>query len=51
VRQELKEGVLDAVPEDIHFVDFIQASNMFDASAFMDTDHLSESGAKRSATF
>ena len=50
VRQELKEGVLellDAVPEDIHFVDFNQASDMFDASDFMDTDHLSESGAKK----
>jgi len=29
------------------FVDFNQAQDMFDADDFMDTDHLSENGAKK----
>jgi len=47
---EMKAGVLellDAVPEDVHFVDFNQAEGLFDAADFMDTDHLSEKGAEK----
>lgn len=47
---EMKAGVLnlvDSVPDDVHYVDFNEASELFDASDFMDTDHLSESGAKK----
>lgn len=50
VQQELRDGVLellDSVPEDVHFVDFNQAPNLFDATDFMDTDHLSQRGAKK----
>lgn len=50
VRHELKDGVLellDSVPEDVHFVDFNEALEMFDASDYMDTDHLSQRGAKK----
>ncbi len=50
VRQDLRDGVLellDSVPEDVHFVDFNQAPDLFDAADFMDTDHLSQQGAKK----
>lgn len=47
---EMKAGVLellDAVPEDVHYVDFNQALELFDPGDFMDTDHLSEQGAEK----
>ena len=46
---EMKEAVvemLDAVPEDVHYVDFNQGG-IFDPSDFMDTDHLSAKGAEK----
>lgn len=50
VLPEMKDGVLgllDAVPEDIHYVDFNQAGTLFEPEDFMDTDHLSETGAEK----
>lgn len=50
VLPEMKTGVmelLDAVPEDIHYVDFNQAQELFEPEDFMDTDHLSEKGAEK----
>ena len=50
VRPEMKSGVLellDSVPQDVHYVDFNQALEIFEAEDFMDTDHLSEQGAKK----
>ncbi len=50
VLPEMKAGVLellDAVPEDIHYVDFNQALVLFTPEDFMDTDHLSEKGAEK----
>ena len=50
---EMKAGVLellDAVPEDIHYVDFNQAGELFDPTDFMDTDHLSAKGAEKVST-
>ncbi|MBQ4346918.1 MAG: SGNH/GDSL hydrolase family protein [Firmicutes bacterium] len=49
VLPEMKEAVLqmlDNVPEEVHFVDFNDASYFTDAD-FMDTDHLNENGAKK----
>lgn len=48
VLAEMKEGIvelLDSVPEDVHYVDFNQAADLFEPADFMDTDHLSEAGA------
>lgn len=48
VLPEMKAGVLellDAVPQDVHYVDFNQSPEIFDSTDFMDTDHLSASGA------
>lgn len=48
VLPEMKAGVLellDAVPQDVHYVDFNQALDLFGPEDFMDTDHLSEKGA------
>lgn len=50
VLPEMKAGVLellDAVPQDVHYVDFNQAEGLFAPTDFMDTDHLSASGAER----
>lgn len=51
VLKEMKESVLelmDSVWEDVHFVDFNEdAQGLFVPSDFMDTDHLSVSGAKK----
>lgn len=50
VLPEMKEGVLellDAVPQDVHYVDFNQAAELFAPEDFMDTDHLSEQGAQK----
>lgn len=50
ILSEMKVGVLellDAVPEDVHYVDFNQAMELFTPSDFMDTDHLSEQGAEK----
>ena len=50
VLPEMKAGVLellDAVPEDVHYVDFNQASELFEPEDFMDTDHLSEKGTEK----
>lgn len=50
VLPEMKDGVLellDAVPEDVHYVDFNQAPELFGPEDFMDTDHLSEKGAEK----
>ena len=47
---EMKAGVLaliNAVPEDVHYVDFNQALELFDTTDFMDTDHLSATGAEK----
>lgn len=47
---EMKEGILellDSVPEDVHYVDFNEAADLFEPEDFMDTDHLSASGAKK----
>lgn len=49
VLPEMKESVLelvDSAPEDVHYVDFNQ-SDIFECSDFVDTDHLSESGAEK----
>lgn len=53
VLKEMKEGVLellDCVPEDVHYVDFNGADGIFEPVDFMDTDHLSASGAKKMST-
>lgn len=50
VLPEMKAGVLellDAVPQDVHYVDFNQALDLFGPEDFMDTDHLSEKGAEK----
>ena len=50
VLKEMKEGVLellDSVSEDVHYVDFNEASSLFEPADFMDTDHLSAAGAKK----
>ena len=50
VLPEMKAGVLeliDAVPQDVHYVDFNQALDLFDPEDFMDTDHLSAAGAEK----
>lgn len=50
VLPELKAGVaelLDAVPDDVHYVDFNQAPDLFTPEDFMDTDHLSATGARK----
>ena len=51
VLNEMKESVLelvDGVQEDEHYVDFNEnAADLFIPSNFMDTDHLSASGAKK----
>lgn len=50
VLAEMREGItelLDSVPEDVHYVDFNQAGDLFEPTDFMDTDHLSESGARK----
>lgn len=50
VLKEMKEGVLellDSVPEDVHYVDFNEASGIFEPEDFMDTDHLSAIGAEK----
>ncbi len=50
VRKELKEAVpalLDAVPQDVHYVDFNQTPELFEDADFMDTDHLSARGARK----
>ena len=47
---DMRAGVLellDAVPEDVHFVDFNQAEGLFTPADFMDTDHLSAAGAEK----
>ena len=46
----MKAGVLellDAAQEDIHYVDFNQALELFEPADFMDTDHLSLKGAEK----
>lgn len=53
VLPEMKAGVLellDAVPQDVHYVDFNQALELFGPEDFMDTDHLSEKGAEKVST-
>lgn len=40
-------GLLDSVPEDIHYVDFNQTEGLFGSTDFMDTDHLNASGAEK----
>lgn len=50
VSRELKKAMaalLDAVPEDVHYVDFNQAPELFEDRDFMDTDHLSAQGAQK----
>lgn len=50
VLPEMKAGVLelvDAVPQDVHYVDFNQALELFGPEDFMDTDHLSAAGAEK----
>ena len=50
VLKEMKEGVLellDSVPEDVHYVDFNDAGGIFEPADFMDTDHLSITGAEK----
>jgi len=50
VLPEMKAGVLellDGVAQDVHYVDFNQAPEMFEPEDFMDTDHLSASGAEK----
>ena len=47
---QMRDGVLellDSVPDDIHYVDFNQASGLFEPADFMDTDHLSPQGAEK----
>lgn len=50
VRPELRAGVeelLEAVPEDIYYVDCNELEGVFEPADFMDTDHLSASGAEK----
>ncbi len=50
VLQDMKDGLLemvDSVPENIHYVNFNDAPELFTPVDFMDTDHLSELGAKK----
>lgn len=50
VLPEMKAGVLellDSIPQDVHYVDFNQAGDLFAPSDFMDTDHLSAEGAAK----
>lgn len=50
VLPEMKAGVLellDSVPQDVHYVDFNQALDLFAPEDYMDTDHLSEQGAEK----
>lgn len=50
VLPEMKEAVLelvDSVPKDVHYVDFNDALHLFNSTDFMDTDHLSASGAQK----
>lgn len=47
---EMKAGVLellDAVPQNVHYVDFNEALELFDSEDYMDTDHLSARGAEK----
>lgn len=47
---EMKAGVLellDMVSQDVHYVDFNQALELFAPEDFMDTDHLSATGAEK----
>ena len=47
---QMRDGVLellDSVSMDVHYVDFNQALDLFDPTDFMDTDHLSETGAEK----
>lgn len=50
VLSEMKDGVLellDSIPQDVHYVDFNQAGELFAPTDFMDTDHLSAEGAAK----
>lgn len=50
VLKMMKDGLLellDSVPEDVHYVDFNETPDLFGPEDFMDTDHLSASGAKK----
>ena len=54
VLQDMKDGLLemvDSVPENVHYVDFNDALELFTPTDFMDTDHLSEQGAKKVSGF
>lgn len=50
VLPEMKAGLLemlDAVPEDVHYIDFNDEPGIFDNADFVDTDHLNADGAKK----
>lgn len=53
VSKEMKEAVwemLDAVPQEVHFVDF-NDSDLFDDNDFTDTDHLNALGAAKTSGY
>lgn len=50
VLPQLRAGVhrlVESVPEDVYFVDFNEIEGIFEPADFMDTDHLSPSGAQK----
>lgn len=50
ILKEMKESVpemLDSVPEQVHYVDFNEAPELFGPADFMDFDHLSAAGAEK----
>lgn len=49
----MKEGMLellDSVPENVHYVDFNEATGQFEPEDFLDSDHLTASGAEKIST-
>lgn len=49
----MKEGMLellDSVPENVHYVDFNEATGQFEPENFLDSDHLTASGAEKIST-
>ena len=49
VKREIRDNMIqmvDRVPEDVHYVDFNDGS-IFGPEDFVDTDHLSEKGARK----
>ena len=50
ILKAMKDSVpemLDSVPEEVHYVDFNEAPDLFEPADFMDADHLSAAGAEK----